>query len=420
MKPAKETADNPRMMRGVSFPFLAEYSRAFTLAVVALLGLAFPLPGMAEELSGPGRPGAATEPVRALWIVRDALTSPASIRRAVDDAANAGITDLLVQVRGRGDAYYPSQQTPVSPLLENARRKNAGFDPLGLFCELAHTRGMRVHAWLNVYLVWSRGTPPDGHVLRLHPEWVTVNVSGIPMDALPYRKIEASEDEGSYLEPGNREVVAHLNAVVDEILARYPVDGIHLDYVRYPRMDVGYSEVMRAGFRRKTGVDPLDLEMHPKQMVNEHGQNGFLGLARGWRQFKADQVTALVRTLRTTIEARRPGTLLTAAVRPDPDEALLHFGQDWVRWVNEGWVDAVAPMMYSTSATVVSRQARTIAERVPPERVWAGIAVYNQSVTSAAAKIESVHKAGIGGISIFSYNSMPGGGRALAMLTGSR
>jgi uncharacterized lipoprotein YddW (UPF0748 family) len=185
-------------------------------------------------------------------------------------------------------------------------------------------------------------------------------------------------------------------------------------------MDVGYSQAMRAGFQRKTGVDPVDLETHPKQMVYEHGQNGYLGLERGWRQFKADQVTALVRTLRTTIQARRPGALLTAAVRPDPEDALLRFGQDWVRWVNEGWVDAVAPMMYSTSTAVVARQARAIAQSVPPDRVWAGIAVYNQSVNSAAAKIQSVHQAGIGGISLFSYNSMPGGGRSLAVLTGGR
>ena len=179
--------------------------RAGRWAGIALvLGLGFWLPALIGS-----SPAAASAPVltpgssvRALWVVRDALTSPASVRRVVDDAAGAGVTDLLVQVRGRGDAFYSSEIVPVAPVLREAWRTHGVFDPLALFCETAHARGIRVHAWINVYLAWSRGTPPDGHVLREHPEWVTVTVNGVPMDALPYRKIEASQSEGVYLEPG--------------------------------------------------------------------------------------------------------------------------------------------------------------------------------------------------------------------------
>jgi len=356
-------------------------------------------------------------PVRALWIVRDALTSRRSIRSMVDAAVRGGITDLLVQVRGRGDAYFPSQHAPVAPLLEAAWRDQGDFDPLALIIELAHAKGLRVHAWLNVYLVWSKGSPPRGHVLNLHPEWVAVNVSGVGMDALSFRKMEAAGTEGVYLEPGNCDVVRHFLDIVDEILVRYPVDGIHLDYVRYPRMNVGYSDAMRAGFQRKTGVDPLDLESRRSRYEREIGTERLMELDREWHQFKADQVTALVRNVRAVMASRRPEAVLSAAVRPDPDEALYVFGQDWVRWVNEGWVDAVAPMMYSVSGSTVARQAEEAVKRVPPEKVWAGIAIYNQSVSDAAAKIRDVRRMGIEGYAIFSYNSLSGGAKDLRRLT---
>jgi len=358
-------------------------------------------------------------PVRALWVVRDALTSKASIQKVVEDAAAGGITDLLVQVRGRGDAYFPSEQAPVAPNLQAAWRNQGDFDPLALITREAHARGLRVHAWLNVYLVWSKGSPPRGHVVEQHPEWVAINANGIGMDALPFRKMEAAGTEGVYLEPGNCDVVRHFLGIVDEILVRYPVDGIHLDYVRYPRMNVGYSEAMRAGFIRKTGLDPLELDSRRDRYEREYGPERVADLDREWHQFKADQVTALVRNVRALMNSRKPSLVLSAAVRPDPDEALYVFGQDWVQWVNQGWVDAVAPMMYSPSSSTVARQTAEALRRVPANRIWAGMAIYNQSVNDAAAKIRDARLKGIDGFAIFSYNALSGGARDLRKLTSS-
>ena len=358
-------------------------------------------------------------PVRALWVVRDALTSKGSIQKVVEDAAAGGITDLLVQVRGRGDAYFPSEQAPVAPNLQAAWRNQGDFDPLALITREAHARGLRVHAWLNVYLVWSKGSPPRGHVLEQHPEWAAINANGVGMDTLPFRKMEAAGTEGVYLEPGNCDVVRHFLGIVDEILVRYPVDGIHLDYVRYPRMNVGYSEAMRAGFIRKTGLDPLELDSRRDRYEREYGPERVADLDREWHQFKADQVTALVRNVRALMNSRKPSLVLSAAVRPDPDEALYVFGQDWVQWVNQGWVDAVAPMMYSPSPSTVARQTNEALRRVPANRIWAGLAIYNQSVNDAAAKIRDARLKGIDGFAIFSYNALSGGARDLRKLTSS-
>ena len=371
----------------------------------------------AQEVHAPSR---LPENPSAVWVVRDLLLSPADIRSMVDHAQRAGITDLFIQVRGRGDAYYESDLVPVASPLRSAWKRHGRYDPLQMTLDLAHERGIRVHAWMNVYLVSSGAAPPSGHVVWEHPEWVAADRGGHSMTEMTPRRLEVEKTEGMYLEPGNGEVVAHFLDVVTELLARYPVDGIHLDYVRYPMLDVGYTEAMRAGFRRRTGVDPLELEGNERGLRRVHGDAGFEALYLEWKNFKAAQVSALVAQVSRLCRHTRPELILSAAVKPDAVAARLEVGQDWVRWVEEGWVDVVAPMMYSKSETVVRRQAESLARLVPPERVWAGIAVYNQSLAAAEGKIRACRRAGLSGISIFSYNSLPGGGKSLERLNRAR
>lgn len=354
----------------------------------------------------------------ALWVVRDALTSPARIRRMVQEAEQGGVTDLIVQVRGRGDAYYFSDLVPPSPLLIRAWQLNGKFDPLDMVLRLAHERGIRVHAWMNVYLVAGWKSVPDDNVVYRHPDWVSVNPRGVPMNELSRSQQDRNRVEGVFLEPGNGAVVHNFLAIVDEVVTRYPVDGIHLDYIRYPLMDVGYSEAMRAGFRRLTGVDPLELLHNREFLVQERGEAGFMQLQRQWWGFKADQVSALVKNVSLLCRSRRPGIVISAAVKPEPHLAFAQAGQDWTRWVREGWIDVAAPMMYSPSGSTVKHQVETLVQLVPPERVWAGIAVYNQTLDAAAAKIRAARTAGVSGISIFSYSTIPGGAGGLKRLNG--
>jgi len=76
-------------------------------------------------------------------------------------------------------------------------------------------------------------------------------------------------------------------------------------------------------------------------------------------------------------------------------------------------------MMYSPSSNTVAKQTNEALRRVPADRVWAGIAIYNQSVNDAAAKIREARRKGIDGFAIFSYNSLSGGARDLRKLTAS-
>jgi len=259
----------------------------------------------------------------AVWVVRDLLLSPADIRSMVDHAQRAGITDLFLQVRGRGDAYYESDLVPVAPSLREAWKRHGRYDPLRLALDLAHERGIRVHAWMNVYLVWSGDDPPAGHVILEHPEWVAADRGGNSMAGMTARRLKSEKTEGVYLEPGNGEVLRYFLEVTGELLARYPVDGIHLDYVRYPMLDVSYTDVMRAGFRRHTGVDPLELEGNERGLRRDHGDAGYEALYLKWKNFKAAQVSALVAQVSRAARRVRPDLILSAAGKPDAVQARL-------------------------------------------------------------------------------------------------
>jgi uncharacterized lipoprotein YddW (UPF0748 family) len=107
------------------------------------------------------------KPMRALWVVRNYITTPQSVDEVITTAVRGKFTDLFIQVRGRGDAYYQSDFVPAAQDLQN------NFDPLDRCLKLGRQYGIRVHVWVNVYLVWSSESPPvsSKHPVRAHPEW---------------------------------------------------------------------------------------------------------------------------------------------------------------------------------------------------------------------------------------------------------
>jgi uncharacterized lipoprotein YddW (UPF0748 family) len=122
--------------------------------------------------SGVAFRAAAPEQTRALWVTRATLASPEAIRQMVTAAQSGGFNTLLVQVRGRGDAYYAGTIEPRAPELAG----KPAFDPLATVLEQAHGAGLKVHAWVAVNLVSSSVTLPASrdHVIYRAPEWLMV------------------------------------------------------------------------------------------------------------------------------------------------------------------------------------------------------------------------------------------------------
>jgi uncharacterized lipoprotein YddW (UPF0748 family) len=122
--------------------------------------------GSIATASPPAAPdSASTRSVDWLWVTRVSLESPDAVDRTVERAKQMGVRGLLVQVIGRGDAWYRSDRLPRAEALAD---QPADFDPFGRMIEQAHAAGLEVHAWINCCLVWSADHPPadPSHVAR--------------------------------------------------------------------------------------------------------------------------------------------------------------------------------------------------------------------------------------------------------------
>jgi uncharacterized lipoprotein YddW (UPF0748 family) len=358
------------------------------------------LPAFLLLLAAPALAGSRPPEVRGLWVVRTALLSPEAVDRAVDGAHEGGFTDLFVQVRGRGDAFYASRLVGRSPLLQP---QPATFDPFARLLQRARSRGLRVHAWVNVLLTAHFGLPlPPDHVVRRHPEWLMVpRAAAARALAAPPASLIAIlgqagrwEAEGYYLSPSAPGVAEHLEAVVRELVRAYPVDGLHLDFIRYPSAEYDYSRAALEQFRLGRGAAG-DLLGGPARDP------------AAWDDYRRSTLSALARRLVTAARAVRPGLLLSAAVVPDEAAALNHKFQDWSSWVKDALLDAVCPMVYTPDSRIFRAQVEQARTRVPSgQALWAGIGAYRLTVEGIVEKIQLARESGAQGVVLFSNESI--------------
>ncbi len=341
--------------------------------------------------------------MRAIWVVRQTMTSPERIERMVRRARLNGVKTLFVQVRGRADAFYRSNVEPRAEALDDT-----SFDPLALTLRLAHEQGMEVHAWLNVFLIWSAEKNPrdPGHLANSHLDWLAVMPDGHSVFGMTRQEFNQSIVEGMYLAPGNPAVRSEFLDVVKDLLTHYAVDGIQLDYVRYPSAGTGFDYATRAGFMRTTGVDPAWMADRPEYIKLRYGPEGVTDLARRWAEWQTASVTETVREVRAAVDSIRPGARLSAATISDLDAARGRNRQDWIGWLNQGLIDFACPMIYTPDDRTFHKQLERIMAEAGGKRIVAGVGVYDQTASGAARKITAARRMGASGIALFSYDAI--------------
>lgn len=357
------------------------------------------LAAVAAALAAVGSQGSSAvfaRETRAVWVVRTDLTSPEGIERVVANCRRAGLNTILAQARGRGDAYYDSRLEPRALSL----RDQPDFDPLAEICRDGHRAGMQVHAWLNAMYVWSEPKAPadPGHLVNAHPDWLAVDASG--------RRLSPGYPDGVFLCPSSPGARQHLCDVVLDVARRYDVDGIHLDYIRYPSARTCFCAGCRKRFNEWLAADGRRPVPAGASMPGTYPAE--------WQAWRCEQVTSLVAAIRGDLRGARPKMALTAAVIPwgsyTPDfrhsDAYATCGQDWDGWLRGGIVDAVAPMTYQTNTTVFRSWVDGIRRDHPQAQVWFGIGAYLCGPDSAAQKIALVRQSGAAGWCLFSYGAM--------------
>lgn len=325
------------------------------------------------------------EEMRGIWVTRWDYRSAADVERAIDDAAAAGFTDVFWQVRGQADAFYRSSLEPWGTDLFRDRPglTDPGFDPLSVAVARASQRGVRLHAWLNVYPLWKGKEPPKDprHPFVRKPDWRLHDELGKP---------QALNDHYVVANPTHPEVQAHIAAVCRDIVRRYAVDGLHLDYVRfvgdtleegkvYPA-DPATIQRFYAATGRRSITAPEDRAAHA-----------------AWVR---DEITGLVSRISRESKRIRPGIELSAAVWRTPELAREKQLQDAPRWLAEGVVDRVLPMIYTESnADFVSDMNAWL--EVAEGAVTPGIGAYKHDAIQTLAQIRLAEPAS--GYCVFAF-----------------
>jgi uncharacterized lipoprotein YddW (UPF0748 family) len=292
---------------------------------------------------------------KALWVVRDKITTKSAIDDLMADSTTRGIHDVVVQVRGRGDAYYTSSLEPRAEGLDDS------FDPLEHLVRAGAAVGVRVHAWGNVFFAWSskEGALPKSakHLVNRHPEWL-LRPGGVKY----LDPVGGSDWEGIYTDPKNAEAREHTLAVYTEIVSRYRVEGFHYDYVRYPQVTYADSPEDHAA------------------------------------------VTALVSEGARRLREARPGLVISAAVFPDPDVARDRVLQRWPQWAKAGLVDLLCPMAYRRDTDEVARLLSKARAAAPKTRMWGGLMGYAGERALLRDQVRAAQQAGCEGAILFAYD----------------
>ena len=333
-------------------------------------------------------------------------------------ARAGGFNTLLVQVRGRGDAYYRSTLEPRAAELA----AHPGFDPLGVTIAEAHAAGLRVHAWIAVNLISSAATLPSSreHIVYRNPEWLMVprplvtELRNIDTRSPEYvgrlarwSRQHAEEIEGLYASPIHPAAATHVAAVVKELVTAYPLDGVHLDYVRFPGDDFDFSRGALQHFKLSVQPDLTPAELRTltaREALDPLAYPNFF--PERWKAFRRSRLTALVMRLRTAVKAARPDAILSAAVIPDASEAYQSRLQDWRTWLDQSLIDVLCPMAYTVDPLAFEAQVELARDYAGGRPVWTGIGAYRLPSATTLQFIAAARRLGTAGVILFSYDAL--------------
>ncbi len=289
---------------------------------------------------------------RANWVITWEYISGSSsveqnkarIRQILDEHKAGNFTSVLWQVRQSGTAYYNSSYEPYGYY---AGGSDPGFDPTAYAIEETHKRGLEFHAWFNVF---SASSTAPGTPAQLHPEWICRDQSGSPMTS------------SIALSPGLQSVRDYTKNVAMEIVRKYDIDGLHLDYARWNEFtSSAVSKEFEKLQEEKKLLDGDITDAQIEELTNnlagrylydtEHPYSA--GIPSGfssWEEWWRWSVTEFVKTLHDSIQVVKPHVRLSVAALGKYNWSSWNgYGyvyQDAALWFNQGYIEQISAMHY--------------------------------------------------------------------------
>ncbi len=216
----------------------------------------------------------------------------------LDKLRAANVNTVLLQTRVRGTVIYPSAYEPWDGCLSGIPGQSPGYDALQFAIEECHKRGMELHAWIVAIPVGQWNGTGCKRLRASRPALL--------------RKI----DDQGYLNPERSETGDYLAKLCREVVSGYDVDGIHLDYIRYP-------------------------ETWQIKVNRNEGRN---------------YITAIVRKVHDAVKSLKPWVKMSCSPVGKFDDLARYSSRGWNAytrvcqdaqgWLRDGLMDELFPMMY--------------------------------------------------------------------------
>lgn len=332
--------------------------------------------------------------LKGVWI-RPTEANADQIIATLDKLKDNGFNNIFLETYYHGKTIFPSKTmnkygfTVQNELFE-------GFDPLKVWVDEAHKRGIKVHTWFQSFYVGNKNPNlTQTSILAQHPEWG--NKTKKCADCYG-ATMSVSEHNGYFLDPANPNVQEFLLELITEIITEYKPDGINLDYIRYPnsnpRNDMcawGFSEYARTDFKSKYGKDPVELTISDAMWYD-------------WNEYRRNIITNFVKKAGEL--AKENKTYISAVIFPDIASALSTKQQDWRSWSSNEYIDGFTPLFLTYDSKMLASMMNDVMSiKSPNTELYAGLFVtfMGGSSEDLIRQIFETRKMNANGVILFDY-----------------
>lgn len=334
--------------------------------------------------------------LRGVWLTNidsTVLFSKANLREGIDRLKSLNFNTVYPVVWNGGYTLYPS--AVGERLLGEKKRLFPGNNPsfeaqqgdrnmLQEVIDLAHAENMAVIPWFEFGFM----APADYALRQQRPEWFTQRLDGS-------QEIQQGAETFTWMNPFHPQVQQLLLLMIDEVLQTYPVEGIQMDDHLGMPVDMGY--------------DPYTVQLyrleHGGAAPPENPDDG------EWVRWRAQKITEFMGKVRTLVDQRRPGAIVSVSPNPYPF-SYVRYLQDWPEWERLGYVDELVIQVYRDDVDrfvwELNKPTTEVARRRVPTAIGllSGLRGRPTDAALLAEQLEATRDRAYAGVSYFFYETL--------------
>ncbi|WP_413167075.1 glycoside hydrolase family 10 protein [Capilliphycus salinus ALCB114379] len=354
----------------------------------------------------------ASEEIRGVWITNvnsGVLFVPGGTQRALDQLSQLNFNTVYPVFWNRGTTFYRSAiARRVTGRFQDILLNfvHLGEDVFSDIISQAHQRDLRVIPWFEYGLM----APINSQLVKRHPEWVTLpqsfRFSATPSlkeleNALLPNYPPSNKNAGWFgiknvwLNPLHPQVQRFIEDLIIEVVIKYDVDGIQFDDNFGMPIELGYDWYTRKVYKEEHGG-----KLPPNNPADPE-----------WMRWRANKITAFMKTLHDRIKAVKPDCLISLA--PNPREFAYNESlQDWQTWVKQGLIEELILQVYRDSPQAFLSELEDPAIREIRGKIPVGIGILSGTMAHAVdieqiqQQVQVVRDRQFQGVSFFYWETL--------------